>query len=44
MLSKRFVSGIIVAVGDSVATAEPAALQTGQTCEEVGPEIRSAQK
>jgi hypothetical protein len=43
-LSKRFVTGITEAVGDSVATAEPAALQTGQTCEEVGPEIRSAQK
>ena len=43
-LSRRFVNGIMVARADSVATAEPAALQTGQTCEDVGPEIRSAQK
>jgi hypothetical protein len=43
-LSRRFVIGIMLARGDSVATAEPAALQTGQTCEDVGPEIRSAQK
>lgn len=43
-LSNRFVTGIMVALGDSAATAEPAALQTGHTWDEVGPEIRSAQK
>ena len=43
-LSSRLVTATIAALGDSVATAEPAALQTGQMCEEVGPDVKSAQK
>jgi len=43
-LSKRLETSTIAALGDSAATAVPAALQTGQTCVDVGPEIRSAQK
>jgi len=43
-LSSRFVIGIMAARGDSVATAEPAALQTGQSWEDTGPAVKSAQK
>lgn len=36
--------GTTVMLGECVTTAEPAVLQTGQTWEEMGLEVKSAQK
>src|SRR5215472_16642062 len=43
-ISSLFAMGMIVMLGEAVATTEPATEQTGQTCEAEGPVDTSAQK
>ena len=42
--SSRLATGTTAMLGDRVATTEPAAEQTGQTCEADGVAVRSVQK
>ena len=42
--SRRFTTGTMATLGDCATIAEPAAVQKGQMCELVGPDVRSAQK
>ena len=42
--SRRFTTGTMATLGDCATIAEPAAVQKGQMCEPVGPDVRSAQK